>query len=205
LLREKVTSDQEIDAMPRPPILPTVDWKSVFEKGRKFDAWLAAAENQDNAQKMRQDAEAFPRTLPPHIVEFLKALRRPIHVLAFAEDWCGDVVRHAPVLEALGRVAPQVKIRFFSRQDSPDTFIRFLTNGGEAIPKFVFLSDQFVEVGNWGPMPAECREMIARGKACGDGKAARERVSQLYQADPERHQVLDELIDLLGVAAADRP
>ena len=80
---------------------------------------------------------------------------------------------------------------------------RFLTNGGEAIPKFVFLSEDYVECGNWGPMPEECRRLIARGKACGDVPAARKKVALLYEADPERRVVIDELI--AEFESGDRP
>ena len=71
---------------------------------------------------------------------------------------------------------------------------RPLTNGGEAIPKFIFLSDQFVECGNWGPMPSADRVLIARGKACGDVGAARKKTAQSYQMDAGRRIVVEDLL-----------
>jgi len=84
-------------------------------------------------------------------------------------------------------------------------FARFLTNGGEAIPKFVFLSGEFVECGNWGPMPAACRELIARGKASGDGATARQKVAALYAADDRKREVVNELLDRIDVASSTAP
>jgi hypothetical protein len=96
-------------------------------------------------------------------------------------------------------------VRFISRQQWPDVFARFLTNGGEAIPKFIFLSDAFVECGNWGPMPGPCRELVARGKACGNVAAARKKVSGFYEADGNRRMVVSELLELIDIAVSLEP
>ena len=84
-------------------------------------------------------------------------------------------------------------------------FARYLTNGGEAIPKFIFLSDAFVECGNWGPMPEGCKEYISRGKASGDPKRARELVATAYAADPECRAVVRELCRLIDIASSATP
>lgn len=189
--------------MPRPPILPLIEWRRVFDTGLTYSAWIAAAENKEHAQRMEDMRRSQP--LDPHVMGMLGALARPVHVIAIAEDWCGDVVRHVPVLEALTDAAPNLKTRYITRAQWPDVFARFLTNGGEAIPKFVFLSDQFVECGNWGPMPADCRELIARGKAAGDGSAARQKVSALYGADDLKRAVVTELLDLIDIASSSTP
>lgn len=189
--------------MPKPPILPIIDWKSVFDSGKTYADWIAHAESRENAQRMEDIRQAL--ALEPAQRAFLDALRRPVHAIAIAEDWCGDVVRHAPALQRLAEAAPNLRLRFVTRGQYPQVFARFLTNGGEAIPKFVFLSADFVECGNWGPMPYACRELVARGKACGDVPAARRKVAELYNADPQQRVVLDELLHLIGIAACDAP
>lgn len=189
--------------MPMPPILPTVDWRGLFDAGKEYQAWLRNGEHPENQEQMESLRRSL--ALEPHTVGFLGALPRPVHVVAIAEDWCGDVVRHVPVLQRLADSAPNLRVRYIPRALSPDTFARFLTNGGEAIPKFIFLNDQFVECGNWGPMPEACRELIARGKACGDVTAARQKVSALYAADPDLRVVVAELLRLLDVASSTRP
>ena len=189
--------------MPRPPTLPTLDWKTVFESGKNYSDWMAAGEAPENRDRM--EALRTEQIIEPHVIGLLRALPRPVHVIAIAEDWCGDVVRHVPVLQALADAAPNLHVRYISRQQWPDVFARFLTNGGEAIPKFVFLSGQFVECGNWGPMPDACRELIARGKACGDVGAARKKVSGLYETDHNRRTVVSELIHLIGIASSIAP
>jgi len=189
--------------MPRPATLPTIDWKAVFESGQDYAAWLAAAESPEQRDKL--EAQRAALVLEPQVAGFLAALPRPVHVVAIAEDWCGDVVRHVPVLQRMAEAGPMLEVRYLTRQQWPEVFVRFLTHGGEAIPKFIFLSDRFVECGNWGPMPGACRELIARGKACGDVAAARKKVSSLYEADGNRREVLRELAHLVDVAASREP
>jgi thiol-disulfide isomerase/thioredoxin len=168
-----------------------------------FEAWLEAAESDEHREAMEQ--VLADQALEPHIEALLGALPRPVYVVAIAEAWCGDVRRHAPVLQRLAQAAPNLEVRYITREQHKDVFVRFLTNGGEAIPKFVFLSDQFVECGNWGPMPAADRALIARGKACGDLGAARKKVSQSYQTDAGRRIVVEELVELVNVAVCASP
>lgn len=189
--------------MPRPPVLPVVDWKTVFDSGRDFDAWIEIAENPEHADKMRGAIDR--QALDGATTGALGGIDRAVHVIAFAEDWCPEVVRHVPVLERMARASEHVHVRYLTRDQQPDAFVRFLTNGGEAVPKFVFLSDQFVECGNWGPMPDTSRTLIARGKACGNLKAAREKVAAAYAADKDRQIVVTELLDRFLIASCATP
>lgn len=185
--------------MPRPPTIPQLDWPTLFASGKEYGPWLQSGEAPENQAKM----EAFRKALvlEPQLRGYLAALPRTVRVLAIAEDWCGDVVRQVPVLQALAEAAPKLEVRFISREQHPEVFVRFLTNGGEAIPKFIFLSEAWVECGHWGPMPALCRELISRGKACGDVAAARKKVAALYEADPGRRMALQELVELIEIAS----
>jgi hypothetical protein len=54
-------------------------------------------------------------------------------------------------------------------------------------------------------MSADCREFIARGKACGDMKAARQKVFQQYQADSGCRTVFRELAHLIRTAGCEAP
>lgn len=186
--------------MPRPATLPLIDWKAVFDSGQEYAAWLSAAESTEQAHEIEAQRRAL--VLDPTAAGFLATLPVPVHVVAIAEDWCGDVVRHVPVLQRMAEAGPNLRVRYISREQHPGMFIRFLTNGGEAIPKFIFLSDRFVECGNWGPMPEACRELIARGKACGNVAAARKEVSARYAQDTARQEVVDELLHLTDIAAS---
>lgn len=73
------------------------------------------------------------------------------------------------------------------------------------MPRFVFLSEDFVECGNWGPMPDALRDVISRGKACGDVAAARVIVSAGYEQDPTRRDVVEELLQRIDIASSEHP
>lgn len=191
------------ETMPRPPILEPIDFKAVFAGGKTYKQWLAAAESKDNARKMEDLRKGL--VIEPPQDAYLASLPRTVHVIAIAEDWCGDVHRHVPVLELLASKSPKLKTRYIAREDHPEVFKRFLTNGGEAIPKFIFFNDKFVEVGNWGPMQDDCRRLIARGKAAGDVAAARKRVSAVYESDPHCHEPIRELLQLISIAICSKP
>ena len=141
----------------------------------------------------------------PHVAGMLKALGRPVYVVAIAEDWCGDVVRHVPLMQKMADTSPNLSVRYISREQHLDVFVRYLTNGGESIPKFVFLSDQFVECGNWGPMQESGRRLIARGKACGDVGAARKLTGAIYDAGLDRREAIAELSGLIDIASSEAP
>lgn len=189
--------------MPRPPVLPVLDWKAILDSGLTFEEWLVTAQSDESREAMLKGLAS--QALEPHVEALLGALPRPVYVVAIAEDWCGDVRRHVPVLQRLAQTAPRLEVRYITREQHKDVFVRFLTNGGEAIPKFIFVSDQFVECGNWGPMPAADRILIARGKACGDLGAARNKVGLSYQADWDRRIVVEELVALVQIAACASP
>jgi len=189
--------------MPRPPILPTIDWPSIWTFALGFEDWLDSAESEDHAQRINENLAAI--CLEPQEQAAMQNLSRLVRVVAFAEDWCGDVVRHVPALQALSDVSGMLHVRYVKREQHPDVFARFLTNGGEAVPKFVFLSEQYTECGHWGPMPEACRQLIARGKACGDVPSARKKVAAMYEADADLRVVVQELRELAEIAAAVAP
>lgn len=185
--------------MPRPAQLATIDWPKQIEQADSYVEWLKQAEFAENAAAMETQRKSVVLSTADR--ERLEAVRRTVYVYVFAEDWCGDVVRHVPVLEKIADFSPHIVTRYSTRSEAPEIFVRFLTNGGEAVPKFVFLSELFVECGSWGPMSTACRELIARGKACGNVSRARELVAERYKADESKREVIDELLTLVEIAA----
>ncbi len=183
--------------MPRSPILPVPDRNAIFSSGVTWEEWLAAPDAPAESLQANYDG----LILADDVVAALQALPRPVHVIAIAETWCGDVILHTPLLvRMVEATAGKAQLRFITREQYPDFFARFLTNGGEAIPKFVFCSEDFVEVGNWGPMSSTPRKWIAQGKACNDVGSARQKVGEFYQTDKHQESTR-EFLDLLQTAA----
>jgi len=181
--------------------LPPFDLQAIWNGGATYEAWLAAIKNKHMREEMeRYDAEV---QIPDALGARIKALKRDVHILAIIEDWCGDVRRNAPPLAKLCALNPaRLKLRCVDKETKPELMVRYLTNAAEAIPIFVFFNDTFVEVGNWGPRPAECKLVMARGKAAGKIPDAREKIHAFYAAD--NHQsTLAEIAALIDIAAAE--
>ena len=49
--------------MPRPPVLPALDWRAIFDSGIEFDAWLATADHPHLRDAMAESANQL--TLAP--------------------------------------------------------------------------------------------------------------------------------------------
>ena len=62
--------------MPRPPVLPVLDWKTIFESGLPFDEWLEAAEHEMNRKAMERGV--VDQELEPHVEALLGALPREL-------------------------------------------------------------------------------------------------------------------------------
>ena len=187
--------------MPRPPILPNPDRGEIFESGTSWDDWIANPDDPSHAEKILENYNSI--SLDQAVKDRLASLSEPVRIIAIAETWCGDVIKQVPLLVRMVEASNgNAQLRFISREDNPDYFARFLTNGGEAIPKFVFCNDSFTEVGNYGPIPSTPRLYISMGKSIGDVGAARRLVGQFYEKDGYQEST-DELLALFELAALD--
>ncbi len=190
--------------MPKAPVLEVPAWEEVFDSAKTFSAWLQ--KDFDKPEHLDQITEFVEHGVVEGGVEArIGAVPRRVNVLVFAECWCPDVVRHLPIVERLARINDRIRVRYLYLSDRPDLFSRYLTTGGEAVPKMVFFNQTWVECGSWGPLPAAGRQLIARGRACGNLKQAREQVAALYQADPKRRIAIEEILAEIEVAAAESP
>jgi len=177
--------------------VPSLDLKAIWESGKHYGDWLAAS---DPAKRAEMEKNYQAVVLPPDVAHFLHVLTGPVHVLALSEDWCGDVRRNIPALARMCAAGPNLHLRVVDKETKPELMVRYLTNGAEAIPIFVFLSPQFVEIGFWGPRPYECKRLMARGKAAGKIDDARAAIKKFYEADQHR-STIKELKDLFEIAS----
>jgi len=177
-----------------------LDLKGIWESGRTWPQWLELSKDPAVRETMEKNFAGVE--IPPTVSAYLKSLSRPVHVLAIAEDWCGDVRKNVPVVARLCAENPDtLRARFTDKETKPQLMVRYLTNGAEAIPIIVFFNDAFVEAGNWGPRPAECKRFMARGKVAGRIDGARAKIGEFYKAD--NHQsTIRELKELIEIASA---
>ena len=127
--------------------------REQFESGMTYDAYKAQmTRNREQVEQNEKDVQ-----LKPEDVQALRALPRPVNVMALAEDWCGDVVANIPVLGKLAEASDgKLNVRIHLRDQEPGSQImdQYLNKGQfKSIPTLIFLDGEFNEVGVWVERP----------------------------------------------------
>jgi hypothetical protein len=132
--------------------------RARFQTGLTYDQF----KDQMTRNRDRVEANEARVTIDPDDRDAFRSLNRPIHVLALAEDWCGDVVANLPVLAVLARESGTLDVRVFLRDHNKDLMQQYLNQGKfESIPVFAFFDDAFVELGVFTERPASVTERRA--------------------------------------------
>ena len=89
--------------------------------------------------------------------------------IILTESWCGDASQSIPVMNKIAEQASEkLETRFLLRDENPELIDEFLTNGGRAIPKLIFVeedlkgekSKQLKIIGSWGARPKEAQKLV---------------------------------------------
>jgi hypothetical protein len=129
--------------------------RAQFESGMTYEAYKA--QMKQNRDRLEQNEREL--NLKPEDVQAFRGIARPLNVMALAEDWCGDVVANLPIL---GRIANEsdgkLNVRIHLRDDEsaagPGLMAQYLNKGEfKSIPTFVFLDQDFKELGVWVERP----------------------------------------------------
>ncbi len=113
-------------------------WIQNWDKGLKPHEYLASMSTNAVEFKLRVDSY-----LPPPINDSIIVTK----VAVLTEDWCGDSLNYTPVLLAISSRIPQIDLRLFPRESFPEIRDAFLSGGKSKIPVFVFMDDDFKELG----------------------------------------------------------
>jgi len=143
----------------------TVEGNDVTMDRARFSTGLTYDEYKDQMTRNRErvDANEARVTIDPADLDAFRGLNGPIHVLALAEDWCGDVIANLPVLGVLGRESGTLDVRVFLRDQNTDLMQRYLNQGKyESIPVFAFFDYAFNELGVFTERPASVTERRAQ-------------------------------------------
>ena len=87
-----------------------------------------------------------------------------LRVLAITEDWCGDAMLNNPIVQRVAEAA-DIDMRAVYRDADTDLIDCYLTNGGRAIPIYLFLNDAGDVVAKWGPRAPELQQMVVDARA----------------------------------------
>ena len=146
--------------------------REQFESGMTYDEYKAQmTRNREQFERNEQNLELSTDDLAA-----FEKLPRPFKVMALAEDWCGDVVANLPILGRLAKGSAKLDVRVHLRDQEPGAQImdQYLNQGKfKSIPTFVFLDDDFRELGVWIERPASVTRLRA------------EKTRELYAQHPE--------------------
>jgi len=78
--------------------------------------------------------------------------------LVFAEMWCPDCIVNLPVLKKISDLSNKVEFRILPREI--DLMERYRVDGRAKIPTFVFLDEDYNELGCFIEMPEKVRKKI---------------------------------------------
>ncbi len=132
--------------------------KKLYEKAKTFEEFLATVQTHQTLwHQIYERAQ-----LSEEAREVAESISGRWHLLALAEDWCGDAVHILPYLARLEEVFPNFDLRVLSRDEHLDLMDSHLTNGTQSIPVVMILDGGFQEVAWWGPRPQPLQDLFLR-------------------------------------------
>jgi hypothetical protein len=105
-----------------------------------------------NEQRMNR----IEKTIKPdaEATALLTQIDQPMLWVVITEGWCGDAAQIVPILNHMAEQTPGITMRLLLRDQNLEVMDAFLTNGGRAIPKVLFVEPESGDIlGHWGPRP----------------------------------------------------
>jgi hypothetical protein len=168
-----------------------------FDAAATYREFVAAATaNRDLWESMTRRARVAEAS-----IERVGRVGGQWHLLALAEDWCGDAVSTIPYVAALADAAPNVDLRVLGRDDNPDLMDTHLTTGSRSIPVILILDSAYREVGWWGPRPDELQAWVT-SEGVRLPKDARYHEVRRWYARDRGVTTIDEIVGALECRAA---
>ncbi len=117
--------------------------------------------------------------------------------LVITEPWCGDSAHTLPNIFMMSELNNNIDLKIIYRDKNLDIIDQYLTNGNRAIPKLIVFDKNEEELFEWGPRPAEARDLIAQWKSEGDTQEQFNEKLHLWYGRNRGKELEKELIDLL--------
>ncbi len=169
-----------------------MDMAVRWPQGLTYEQFLAGFTTVRYAERTRE-AEAEFRLTPAEVTFWRRFTALWLRVLVIGAEWCPDVIQHLPVLMHIAREA-RMAVRIFDRDTNPDLMTpdTFLAPGGKMrIPVFVFLDQDWREVGRWTERSRLANDMVETRRAAlppADHPEYQARNQELYQEMGEEYR-----------------
>ena len=83
-----------------------------------------------------------------------------VKIMVISEPWCGDSFALLPIVKKISEANPAWNLKLLLRDENLELIENFLTNGGRAIPIFLFLDDNYEMQFKWGPRPIAAQKIF---------------------------------------------
>lgn len=191
--------------------LTSEDYKTYFEKGISYQAYLQNMENEVaskieteysqyipmNLQRSKRIAKTLQLQEPTKTV--IKSLTKKVNWLLISEHWCGDASQILPVINAFADFSNKmIDLRVVYRDENPELIEAHLTNGTKSVPKLIQLDENFVITAIGESRPEEAQKLVKQVKANPETANNYSEILHKWYADDKTISTQKDLIALLN-------
>lgn len=140
--------------------------ETLLKEGRstsKEDSEIMVNYSKLNHSRMKRLDKTIK--LPQEVIERIETLKTPIEWIVLSEGWCGDAAQNLPIINKIAEANENINLRIVLRDEHPELMDKFLTNGGQAIPKLIHIENEYSKIESWGPRPSVATKMVTDYKA----------------------------------------
>ena len=140
--------------------------ETLLKEGRstsKEDSEMMVNYSKLNHSRMKRLDKTIK--LPQEVIERIETLKTPIEWIVLSEGWCGDAAQNLPIINKIAEANENINLRIVLRDEHPELMDKFLTNGGQAIPKLIHIENEYSKIESWGPRPSVATKMVTDYKA----------------------------------------
>ncbi len=153
--------------------------------------------------KMKAGYEATSELLK-EFQDKLEYINKPMNVILFAENWCGDCANAVPVIARLAEECPNWNFKIFSKDENEDLFTQFFTTAGKRkIPLLLFLNSENYEIARWFERPTKTYKIMNSFRSLPHDEFIQKlRESPEFQVPGITRLVLEEIIQVAEKSVA---
>jgi len=171
-----------------------MNFRELWDAGMTYPQFVEAASSVHRGlwESIYRLAKVPEWSLPAHGT-------MPRHLLALAEDWCGDAVNTVPFVARWVESVAGFDLRILRRDEHPAVMGQYLTNGARSIPIVITLDADFLELGHWGPRPRELQAWVMTNRETMPKDERYKQVRRWYASD-RGHSTIREIMQAAELA-----
>lgn len=164
----------------------TISYDFYLEKLNRaadIDNSNLSVEEKDNLSKTKLNIQRINRihktyNADENLRTAISKIKLPQQWILISETWCGDSAQNVPYIVEMAKLNPLIDLKIVLRDENPQFMDLYLTNRTRSIPKLIVFDENWNELFQWGPRPAEGAELVKKLKD--EGKTKTEFLEQLH-------------------------